>query len=182
MPAVPVGRGLRPGGSPVITSDPATCECRLRPWVTVDMLGGIRKERLTGKPNVKCPDTEHCLLGAPLEPQTVYARIGEHVRNIGGRCPWTGIRVAPARPCECGGWPWIQAPMLSLVIHKGLIRTNPITAAVCPGCQHYTEVERQRLAMHPRRARESCVWSGIYIATGTSVPPRGVSAPASTRA
>ncbi|WP_157172133.1 hypothetical protein [Nocardia pneumoniae] len=43
--------------------------------------------------HVRCPDSRHCLRLVPL----VDGRIGEHDRNVGGVCPWIGVRVVDDR-------------------------------------------------------------------------------------
>ncbi|GAA5047145.1 hypothetical protein [Nocardia callitridis] len=67
---------LRPGQATVPLS-------RCGQWVT-DLSGHVTK--------VRCPDRD-CLNLAPLE----NSCIGAHPRDIGGRCPWTGVRVVDDR-------------------------------------------------------------------------------------
>lgn len=157
----------------MITSDPATCECRTHPWVTIGMLGHTQAN---SSDVIRCPDREHCHFGAPIRDGV----IAPHYRNMTGRCAWEGLRVRASMPCECGGWPWIRADVLRNVSHEDMILVNPVRAASCPGCRKRVDVEKNRFALHPLKTG-GCVWSGIYIATGASVPPRGVPAPASTR-
>ena len=156
----------------MITSDPATCECRTHPWVTIGMLGLAH----SSSDVIRCPDSDHCHFGAPIRDGV----IAPHYRNMPGRCRWEGLRVRESMPCQCGGWPWIRSGILGTVVHEGLIPVNPVRAASCPGCNKLVAVEKNRFSLHPLKTG-GCVWSGIYIALGAAVPPLGVKAPVSTR-
>lgn len=159
----------------MITTDPQTCECRTKPWVTIDMLGTRYSESGTV---IRCPDRDHCHHGAPIR----HGVIAPHYRNMPGQCRWEGLRVRESMPCQCGGWPWIQSGTLQFALHEGMVPVNPIRKAECPSCSRVVDVENSRFAVHSRRVREGCIWSGIYIALGSSVPPLGVKAPASIQA
>ena len=54
-------------------------------WWQLDELGRVDM--------VRCPDHDHCLHMVRL----VDGRIGEHTRNLPGRCAWIGIRVTDDR-------------------------------------------------------------------------------------
>lgn len=156
----------------MITDNPATCDCRRRPWVTLAMLGGLYSEREDGTRLVKCLDRDHCLLGAPI----IDGHLGEHPRNMERPgCKWTGILVQDSKPCICGGWPWVRASTLKLVFHENISCLSPIDRVGCPLCPGtIVGVTNSRIDMHRR-----CSWSGIYVAVGSDVPPLGLKAPIS---
>ncbi|MEV0367487.1 hypothetical protein [Nocardia fusca] len=161
----------------MITDNPATCDCRRRPWVTIAMLGGLYATRDDGIRLVKCPDSNHCLKGAPV----IHGHLAQHWRNMEyPKCKWEGIRVTDSMPCHCGGWPWVRAETLKLYVNEMLAPGRPLKSVGCPGCRNsLVDVERSRIAVHTRHAGEPCAWSGIYVAVGNEVPPLGLKAPTS---
>lgn len=158
--AVPELRAQPPVNSAI--PDTAACSDHSDPWVTLQVLGDIRYRG--GYPLIRCPESEHCLLGAVL----IDGRIAVHDRNVAGTCPWVGLRVAETLPA-CGCETFITTRQLRIVLRRNGHPAAPIHSINCPGnCRAFAPVDDGRIGPH---GSFRCPWTGIQVVDRGMHPP-----------